>query len=157
MRTVVSVVLALFVTSQVFAESRIRRSADPVQDQYIVVLRDTTRTDAVQRAHALAYAHRGRVLAVLKHGIVGFGIELSESDAEALALSPYVQSVEEDSRAFLSASIVQPFPDGELWHLDRIDNRGPLSATRSYEYTSTGDPVNVYVIGTGVLASHVEF
>ena len=47
--------------------------------------------------------------------------------------------------------------DAGFWHLDRLDNRGPLYGYRAYAFTSTGAGVRVYVMDTGVLASHEQF
>ncbi len=51
-------------------------------------------------------------------------------------------------------------PTGSLsWGLDRIDQRGPvpLSGSRTYNFANTGAGVNIYVLDSGVNASHPEF
>ena len=51
-------------------------------------------------------------------------------------------------------------PTGSLsWGLDRIDQRGPVpvSGSRTYNFANTGLGVNIYVLDSGVNATHPEF
>jgi subtilisin family serine protease len=157
MRSALRVIAILFCTVAAEAQlGRILPADDPIADEYIVMLKDTPPSEVSTVALSLAHDYDGDVLAVFHHSIVGFGIRMSRKAAEALARSPRVFQVEENGRAFLSYT-VQEFADDTWWHLDRIDNRGPLYAYRAYAYTSSGQNVNLYILGTGVLASHEQF
>ena len=50
-------------------------------------------------------------------------------------------------------------PNSEVlsWGLERIDQRGPVASPRSYAFGNTGSGVTVYVLDSGVQASHPEF
>ena len=101
------------------------------------------------------------MLAVLRHGVKAFGIRLPEVQADRLANNPLVHHVEENAKTFLSYTVqefgVNGYGDSSWWHLDRIDNQGPLYPYHAYAYTSTGSTVNAYVMDTGVLGTHEEF
>jgi subtilisin family serine protease len=76
---------------------------------------------------------------------------MTEEEALALAEDPRVAYVEEDAVMEIYAT-----QTGATWGLDRIDQRNrPLSTT--YNYTTTGSGVNVYVIDTGIRRTHNDF
>lgn len=76
----------------------------------------------------------------------------------AISHDPRVATVEEDAYGRLSYN-VEYYSDDRLWHLNRIDQRSsvPANPTKAYGWTSTGSNVDVYVIDSGILASHSEF
>ena len=93
-------------------------------------------------------------------------VEVSEDEADLMArelslkfgsrVIPQVtfrKSVETDPGTTLNASAVQASP---TWGLDRIDQR-ELPLDSRYEYGSDGTGVTVYVVDTGILATHNEF
>jgi hypothetical protein len=49
------------------------------------------------------------------------------------------------------------YANDTLWHLDRIDNTGPLYGYKAYAYNSFGTGVRAYVVDFGVYAAHSEF
>lgn len=62
------------------------------------------------------------------------------------------------ARKMVTSSPQTAGPTGQLsWGLDRIDQRGPVSGSRTYNYANTGFGVNIYVLDSGVNASHPEF
>jgi subtilisin family serine protease len=140
--------------------AKFRRNARPVTGQYIVVLDDTVvgprgeNSSAHGLATAMASVHRGKLLHVFKHAIQGFSVRMPEAAALALSRDPRVLFVEEDGEVSAVATQTLP-PDGSLWGLDRIDQRDMSDGI--YHYEQTGAGVNVYVIDTGIRASHIEF
>jgi len=124
-----------------------------IRDQYIVVLDDQRVASAqVQNVvAALARAQGGRVQRIYQRALRGFSVTMSAAAAAALARDPRVRYIEQDS----VMTIVQSQPNA-TWGLDRIDQRDrPLNGT--YTYTTVAANVDVYVIDTGIRASHVEF
>jgi len=88
---------------------------------------------------------------VYKHALNGFSMEMSESDAEAMAQDYRVLFVEEDG--VMTADTTQANPP---WGLDRIDQRNlPLNATYNYNWTGSG--VRAYIIDTGIRTTHTQF
>lgn len=139
----------------------IRRAAKPVPGEYIVTLRD----DAVSRdqvgavAHEMALRGKGRVLAVYQHGLRGYGVALTDAEANKVAQDPRVAAVEENAYGDYSYS-VETYPDATFnWHLNRIDQRNTIGVNTTYAYgwTSTGNNVDVYVLDSGIQAGHTEF
>ncbi|GKV74631.1 S8 family serine peptidase [Pseudarthrobacter sp. NCCP-2145] len=90
----------------------------------------------------------GRTFSAALQGAV---VTASKGQAAALARSPRISAIEPD--AFVSVSETQ---QSAPWGLDRIDQSAlPFSGT--FTPPSSGASVNVYVIDTGVLATHQEF
>ena len=96
---------------------------------------------------------RGRgaeVVHVYRSALSGFAGRLGPDLADALRRDGRVERIERDTAVQASGSQASP-----TWGLDRIDqvNR-PFSS--SYTYDQTGAGVNVYVIDSGVRASHTD-
>ena len=138
-------------------KDKLRKSANKIENRYIVVLDDDVVGEkglfsiAPYVASELANTHRGKLKDVYQNALNGFAVEMTEADAEALSQDFRVAYVEEDSVVTLDATQSNP-----PWGLDRIDQRNrPLSATYTYNFTGAG--VRAYVIDTGIRTTHNEF
>ena len=121
-----------------------------IPDEYIVVFKANV-ADAPGLARRLA-TQEG---AVLKHSyrvaLKGFSGRMNAAAAARLRGNPAVDFVEQDQ--IVTANATQA---GATWGLDRVDQRSlPLSTT--YDYTSTGAGVTVYIIDTGIDIAHPDF
>ncbi len=138
-------------------KDKLRKSANKIENSYIVVLDDQVVGEkglmsiAPYIASELATSHRGRITNVYQHALNGFAVNMSEADAEALSQDFRVKFVEEDS--IVTADATQSNPP---WGLDRIDQRNrPLNAIYTFNWTGAG--VRVYVIDTGIRTAHAQF
>lgn len=123
----------------------------PIANQYIVVLDGAAPvTERVQSL--LVQVGGGQVLHTYQSALHGFAVRLAPVQAAALAKLPGVKLVEQDQ--LLQAVATQ---SGATWGIDRIDQRNlPLSGTYTYP-DQAGQGVNVYIIDTGLNATHTEF
>lgn len=163
-----STVFLPLITSNTAATQN-QSGAEIVPDQYIVILREEVArpngvagatTNTTQRQHARAAAQRvaalaerfgGKILYTYDSAVTGFAAQMSADAATALAADPDVALVEPDQVVHISGSQT---PAG--WGLDRIDQPDqPLDD--SYTYPTMGAGVHVYIIDTGLRASHAEF
>ena len=130
-----------------------------INNQYIVVLNKAalpasfaklSLNDLVQST--LVQVGGGVVLHQYGSALTGFSARITANQAAALAKLPYVKLVEQDQ--LMKASATQT---GATWGLDRIDQRNlPMDGKYIYR-DQAGAGVNVYVIDTGLKASHSEF
>ena len=62
------------------------------------------------------------------------------------------------ARKMVTSSPQTTGPGGSLsWGLDRIDQRTAVTSTRSYSFATNGTGVNIYILDSGVAATHPEF
>ncbi|HEV7921302.1 MAG TPA: S8 family serine peptidase [Thermoanaerobaculia bacterium] len=152
-------------------EGRIRTRPNAVKGEYIVVLEDDTPRERIRDvATELSALHGGRIGRVWRDALKGFVVQLTREQAEKLSSRPEVKYVEENALMYLSATAptnidpaCDPGPgqscvtaDNRLWHLDVMDQKGPVW-TNEYSYCTDGSGVYVYVVDTGVMRSHREF
>lgn len=138
-------------------QQKFRRSVKPVSSQYIVVLNDKyVESDASipvieSEAGYLTSVYGGQTLKIYESALKGFAVRMSEAEALALSKDDRVLYVEEDAEISVATTELNA-----PWNLDRIDQQNlPLNTT--YDYSSTGSGVNVYVIDTGIRPTHIEF
>jgi subtilisin family serine protease len=146
-------------TSPVRSEkpNKIRKQANKVENNYIVVLNDAVVGEkgrfsiAPYVADEMSLTHKGKLKHVYQNAINGFAIEMTPEEAERLSEDFRVAYVEED--AVVTADATQSNPP---WGLDRIDQRNrPLNAIYTFNWTGAG--VFAYVIDTGIRTAHTQF
>ena len=147
-----AVVMGLAVSGMAAAQ-QVLTPEQAIPNQYIVVFDDVqvARTQVAGRAAALARQHGGRILHVYEHGLRGFAASMSATAAAAIARNPHIRYVEQDSVMTIVAS--QP---NATWGLDRIDQRD-LPLNQTYNYDTNAVNVDVYIIDTGIRATHADF
>jgi len=129
-----------------------------IADQYIVVLKDGPRINAMSVAAAAGITPTYTYDAALN----GFAAKLNAGQLKQLQKHPEVAYIEQDaevaiekSQEGISLQVSQPVT-AQQWGLDRIDQPYlPLNGT--YNYTTLASNVTVYLIDTGINVSHVEF
>lgn len=160
------VAITLFSLESYAANTKVkfRRVKEPALGRYIVVLNESV--DVPAAARELTQAFGGRTDKTMDFGIKAFGLLATDETARQISQHPQVDYVEES--AILHYSAVQYLPTSSqhpdyatFWGLDRIDDfvtpPTPWVRDYTYEYTSSGDGVQVYVIDTGIQRSHTEF
>jgi len=133
-----------------------------IPGQYIVVFKPGTARNVVAAAQERVKGLGGTVMHTYTSALVGFSVKMpaeaarAESAMQALRALPEVDYIEVDQVGNLN-TIQPPNPAGAPpTGIDRVDRRLlPLNGT--YTYSETGANVHVYVIDTGIHASHVEF
>lgn len=146
------------------AKAQPTKPVNEQSDRYIVVFKQNHAEDlklksagltlkqvVSTRATALAESHRVALRKVYSVAIQGGVYEMTASEAAEIAQNPQVAYVEKNQKISINGSQQRP-----TWGLDRVD-QAELPLNQVYNYPETTNPVNAYVIDTGVLASHQEF
>ncbi len=135
--------------------TRLKHVANPIANQYIVVMRDdvafASGLDIAALSTDLATSYRGQVKQTYEHALRGFVANMTEADALALSSDPMVAYVEEDGIVTMSAT-----QTGATWGLDRVDQRN-RPTDGSYTYANTASNVHAYIVDTGIRITHTDF
>ncbi|GAA0915563.1 hypothetical protein Vau01_014850 [Virgisporangium aurantiacum] len=130
------------------------RPGAAIRNSYIVVLKQdkVARPDVGALARTLSNKQSGTVGRVYTDALQGFEVSLDEAAARRLAADPAVDYVQQNS--VMRQQDTQLVPPN--FGLDRIDETSwPLDS--QYTYPTTADGIRVYVIDSGIRASHVDF
>ncbi len=118
--------------------------ADTTTDTYIVQLKSTVSASSVAPP---ILGSDATVLGNIHTAIA----ELTAAKAASVAANPNVISVRKDIKVKATGT-----ETGAPWDLDLLDSRTGATDT-TYTYPNTGTGVTVYVIDSGLIATHTEF
>ncbi|MFV8782016.1 S8 family serine peptidase [Microbulbifer sp. SA54] len=161
-KTLLALVLAggVPLSGNVFAAAEILSvdASNAIPDQYIVVLKDDARMNAMSTSQfvtsessRIASNVGAPVLHRYDKAILGFSVKATPAQIQQLAKDSSVAYIEQDQVMYTSAT-----QSPATWGLDRIDQRQrPLD--NAYSYDGSGRNVHAYIIDTGILSSHTEF
>ena len=112
------------------------------------------RAKAGSRAATPSLVERGSFVASFEKVLNAAVVRVPAAAVAGLSRNPRVLSIEEDATVTVDPTSVTQL--NAPWGLDRIDQRAlPLSS--SFTSPSDGSGVNVYIVDTGIDASHREF
>jgi hypothetical protein len=122
----------------------------PVPNEYIVVFENEF--EAADMMDRMQRWSGGRMMRAFELVLPGGLFRMTPAQARRGAQMPGVAYIEENAVVTLDATQANPPSYG----LDRIDQRA-LPLSRGYDFDFTGAGVNLYVIDSGIRASHVDF
>ena len=130
-------------------------SASPAQVTYLIKF-NTPVTDRLLNSINFNQQFQGKIKFIYQHAFQGVAVQIPQNVEQEfvriLKLNPTVSLIEKD-QVFKSNATTQT---NATWGLDRSDQRNlPLNSTYNADGNAQGVPV--YVVDTGVLASHQDF
>jgi subtilisin family serine protease len=114
---------------------------------YIVTFRASTNVDLESRDFR---NQNGEVKGTYSKLFKGMTVKANASELSRLRQDPNVLAIEQDS--VVTAQVTQA---GATWGIDRVDQYD-LPLDKAYSYSTSGLGVQVFVVDTGVRATHVE-
>lgn len=88
-------------------------------------------------------------------GVNGIAVALSPPALEFLRSSVFAGVIAAIEPDVIMRGMQQTQPDAP-WQLDRVDQRSP-QLNRQYQFTNTGEGVDIYVLDSGINAAHEDF
>jgi subtilisin family serine protease len=144
------------------AQNTLRTVEFPVADRYLVVLKpeaarlpDEARNlpGVAELASEVDTFDGVELRHVYRSALRGFAVQASPRALKRLLADPRVEYVEQDAVVWVDSMQSRP---AVSWGQDRIDQRSPIQDGR-YSFYRTGAGVRVYVIDSGINATHSEF
>lgn len=130
-------------------------AAGGVEDSYIVVLNaepgQASARSAAFSARSAARSAGADIEHEYRNVLNGFSATMNDRAVETLRANPAVAYIEQNVSMVPDVDQTDP-----PWGLDRID-QADLPPDANYSYDQTGAGVDVYVIDTGVRATHEQF
>ena len=123
---------------------------DPAAGEARYIVRYDAVPDASRQTASLQ-ARGIRVGRTFSHALKGAVVVATPQEAAELSTAPGVAGIERDNTVKVEST-----QDEAPWGLDRTDQR-TLPLTRSYSPPSGGAGVALYMIDTGILATHQDF
>lgn len=118
---------------------------------YVVTFKAGTNSGEQAESREDVTVSGGQINRTYARAVRGFAGDLPPEAVAELRADPDVASVVPDLQ-LRAAGVQNPAP----WNLDRIDQRLP-AASGTFSYEGDGADINVYVLDTGIRATHTQF